>query len=227
ERVVLERPDVWNAHAQFQATDNATLLVQVNRGARFAPNGERLTRYGPEGNTLMLLDIHSGALRPLAVGRPHTTSPTGHECWLGQTQTVLATIFRPGQSPLPGPDPEMGLAPDLGTVITLRENEAYRQVPSGQVLMHIGSTFDGRFYHGDWIEQDRLVIGSARTGRAVIVYRDPAASDDCPFDQHSHPHAYLTDNGRWMIFNSDRTGRPQIYAARIPPALLEEVERGS
>lgn len=38
----------------------------------------------------------------------------------------------------------------------------------------------------------------------------------------SHPD--FTPNNQHMIFNSDRTGLPQVYAARVPESLLEELE---
>ena len=45
------------------------------------------------------------------------------------------------------------------------------------------------------------------------------------FPQYTHPHPYFTPDCRWVIFNSDRTGIPQIYAARVPGGLLESLER--
>jgi Tol biopolymer transport system component len=36
----------------------------------------------------------------------------------------------------------------------------------------------------------------------------------------THPHAYVTPDRRWVIFNSDRTGRLQVYAAAVPTELV-------
>lgn len=46
----------------------------------------------------------------------------------------------------------------------------------------------------------------------------------CTFDQRSHPHAALTPDFRRVIFNSDRSGRPQLYVAKLPDAFLEPLK---
>jgi len=42
--------------------------------------------------------------------------------------------------------------------------------------------------------------------------------------QHSHPHAYMTPDNRFVIFNSDRTGLCQLWGAEIPAGFLEALD---
>ena len=37
-------------------------------------------------------------------------------------------------------------------------------------------------------------------------------------------HAYITSDNKWVVFNSDRTGVPQVYIASIPKGFLEELQ---
>jgi hypothetical protein len=97
-----------------------------------------------------------------------------------------------------------------------------RQLGTGVYLGHIGSTPCGRYFFGDRPFHDYIVIGSPATRRTVTVHEDPndPGPQDDPFGQHSHPHAYLTPDFRWVVFNSDRTGVPQVYVAELPPDFL-------
>ena len=40
----------------------------------------------------------------------------------------------------------------------------------------------------------------------------------------SHPHAYISPDRQWVVFNSDRTGVQQIYCAAIPEAVIAGLE---
>ena len=37
--------------------------------------------------------------------------------------------------------------------------------------------------------------------------------------QNSHPHAYLTPDLQWVVFNSNRSGAAHVYAARLPEGM--------
>jgi Tol biopolymer transport system component len=41
--------------------------------------------------------------------------------------------------------------------------------------------------------------------------------------QWSHTHPYLTADNRWLIFNSTRSGRAQVYGARLAKGFLESL----
>ncbi len=213
--VIYEHPHLCNAHLQFHPTDNRTLLVQLNRGCEYTSDGERLKLVGDEGATLLLLDAISGEVEPLLIGKPYTPPITGHEAWLGTSREVVATVIAEG---------EYVAAPTKGSVVVIAEGTPCRQLGTGIELIHIGSTPGGQYIYGDCIAEDYITIVSPVTGKTVTVHRDPEQPGDSPYDQQSHPHAYLTPDFNWMVFNSDCTGRPQVYAARIPSELLAEVD---
>jgi hypothetical protein len=66
----------------------------------------------------------------------------------------------------------------------------------------------------------RLFLGCLATGR-VLPLCDSQASGGSP--QYTHTHPYITPGNRRVIFNSDRTGITQVYAATVPADLLEKL----
>ncbi|NRA38061.1 MAG: PD40 domain-containing protein [Planctomycetes bacterium] len=216
QNTVFTHQHICNTHLQFHATDNRTLLVQVNRGCEYSKAGEKLKQVGEEGTTLLLLDILTGKTETLAAGQPATQNVSGHQTWLGTSDEVIFTVWS---------YPPYDASPGKGNILTVQKGKGgYRQFAGGTVINHIGSTPCGRYFFGDNEEGDHLVIGSPTTGKTVCVHKDPEQGGDSPFGQQSHPHVYLTKDFKWMVYNSDRTGRPQIYAAQIPPELLRELD---
>ena len=43
----------------------------------------------------------------------------------------------------------------------------------------------------------------------------------------SHPHPSFSPDGRWVIYNSDRTGIGQVYVVEVPERLREELASGN
>lgn len=213
QSIVCEDPDLCNAHLQFCPVDSRTLLAQVNRGCRYSPEGEMIRRVDERGATLWLVDAVGGDVDELRIGTPHTTPITGHQAWLGATATIVATVI--------GRD-DFAEVPGKGNVVTIERGRSHRQLAAGLCLNHVGSTPCGTYIHGDCVAGDKLAVVSPRTGAVSIIHEDPSQPGDSPFGQQSHPHAYLTPDFRWMVFNSDRTGRPQIYVAEIPASLLPD-----
>jgi len=66
-----------------------------------------------------------------------------------------------------------------------------------------------------------IMLGSMRTGRTCRLCDTGTVTGRADF---THAHPYLTGDGRWVIFNSVRTGVPQIYAASVPEGLLDSLE---
>ena len=44
--------------------------------------------------------------------------------------------------------------------------------------------------------------------------------------QHTHPHPVISPDGSKVLFNSDRTGIPQVYVATVPEYIKEELRTG-
>ena len=64
-------------------------------------------------------------------------------------------------------------------------------------------------------------VGSVRTGRTAVVCESqtkPASSQATP------PHPYLTPDLNWVIRNSNREGPAQVYAARLPDNMIQQLD---
>jgi len=216
--------DRWicNTHLQFEPGAGRQLLVQHNRGCVLGPEGKMEVLCGKEGCTLFLLDVPDGKVTRLQVGPPYTVSLSGHETWRGATGEVIATLNY-------AEDYDYG----KGRIIGVRAGGPHREICTPWELNHIGMEPSGRIFAGDAYRPDEVVIGSPRTDRAVAVCasqasysRRPGRTGREPLVYDSHPHAYISPDLKWVVFNSDRTGVQQIYAAEIPPETIAALESG-
>jgi len=94
-------------------------------------------------------------------------------------------------------------------------------VGRGYAYDHVNASRDGRFWVGDESGAARLVVGSLKTGRCALLC-ETGSSLSTP--QYTHPHPYFSPDNKWVIYNSDRTGIPHVYAAQLPDGLLESLE---
>ncbi len=209
---ICEDPEICNAHCQFDAGEGRTILVQHNRGCEYAPDGKLIRLVGEEdGCTLFLLEAPSGSITRLPVGRPYTAPLTGHEAWTGRSSEIIFTVA-----------PLECFGEEEGNILQIRPGESHRQAVTGVVMCHIGTTPCGRYFHADCGPEGRIIVGSPETGRFSDVCS--ARTGWSKFGQQSHPHAALSTNFKWVIFNSDASGSPQVYAASVPEALLEVLD---
>ncbi len=213
--IIHDDPDVCNPHHQFEPGEGRLLLVQHNRGCRFSPDGRCERLVGPEGATLFLLGIPDGQVTRLAVGPPHTHSISGHETWIGTTGEILLTL---------------NVAEDYdhgkGPIVAVRAGAPPRTVCAPWQMNHIGIEPSGRVFCADTYEPDEIIIGSTATSRAAVVCPARTSYQRAPARSawtDSHPHAYISPDLRWVVFNSDRTGVQQIYCAEIPREMIDSI----
>lgn len=205
--VLHEDPWTCNTHLQFERGRGRQLLVQHNRGCVFSPEGKCQVLCGKEGCTLFLLSIPDGRVTPLQVGPPYTASCSGHETWLGTTGEILLTLNLQE-------DYDHGKGP----ICVVRPGAAARPVCAPRQMNHIGTPDSGRRFCADTYSPDEIILGAVATDRAVTVC--PARTSYRRATPDTHPHAYVSPDGRWVIFNSDRSGVQQVYAAALPPHLV-------
>jgi len=212
-RTIIDRgPDIFNAHPQFEPGQSKYLMIQHNRGGSFSPEGKLVQLVGPEGATLYSLSVPDGKRVPLQVGKPYTPPVTGHEAWIGTTGEVLLSVA-----------PHGDYAPDKGNLLGVRMDKPARVVARGYAFNHVGVSRCGRFFCcDDWSPSCKLVIGSPRTGKTAVVCESKTSVSGA---QNTHPHAYLTPNLKWVIFNSNRSGFPHIHAASVPEGMIEELSK--
>jgi hypothetical protein len=212
-RVIHERgQDLCNAHPQVDPGEGRDILIQHNRGAIVDEDGGIILLIGEIGATLYVIDVKGKNLRTLPVGKPYTHPCQGHQCWIGKTGEILLTV---------GGGPRKQLA-EQGNLLRLRPGDAEaRVVATGLYFDHANVSRDGRFFASDLAPDARIVVGSIKTGRSRVLC-ETGSSLSRP--QYTHPHPYLSPDNKWVIYNSDRTGIPHVYAARIPEGLLAELD---
>ncbi len=213
EQRILDRdPFILNPHPQFELGRGRQLMIQHNRGGKYSPDGKRERLVGPQGATLYLLSVPGGKRTKLQVGKPHTTPCTGHEAWIGDTREILLTVSARGD-----------YEPQKGNLLGVRAGQPARVVAKGYRFNHVGVSRCGRFFCcDDWQGTCKLVIGSTRTGKSAVVCESKTSMSR---GQNTHPHAYLTPDLKWVIFNSDRGGFPHSHAASVPEGMIEGLDK--
>ena len=216
--IIHEDPWICNTHLQFDPSEGKQLMVQHNRGCVFTPEGKRELLVGKEGCTLFLLDVPGGKVTRLKVGPPYTASLSGHETWLGDTGELICTLNYIE-------DYDYG----KGRVVGIRPGGEPREICVPWELNHIGIDPSGRIFAGDAYLPDEIMIGSPRTNRAAVVCASKATYNRARrrgegFAYDSHPHAYISPDRKWVVFNSDRTGIQQIYVAEVPGGMVAGIE---
>jgi hypothetical protein len=210
ERVIDRDPFILNPHPQFDPGPRPQLLIQHNRGGTYTPEGKLQRLVGDEGATLYVLSVPEGTRTELAVGKPHTTPCTGHEAWVGPTGEILLTVSASGD-----------YAAEKGNLLAVRPGAPARVAASGYRFSHVGVSRCGRLFScDDWRAPYRIVIGSTRTGRTAVVCDSESRPDR---SQNTHPHPYLTPDLGWVIFNSNRSGFPHVYAASVPEGMAADL----
>ena len=208
---VHEGHEIFNAHMQFEPGAGEDLLIQHNRGGVLDREGTIVRLVGDEGATLYLIDRAGGNLRRLNIGRPYSRPIQGHQVWLGPTRRALSTLVR-------RPDD-----PDEGDLVSIGPgDERPREVARGWAFDHLAVTPDGRYFVSEVKPDAEIVVGSVATGRVRVLCASGASLGR---PQYTHTHPFFSPDARHVLFNSDRTGLGQIYAATVPLGFLAGLDR--
>ncbi len=190
-------------HEQFSRDGSSRVLIQAN----VIPSDEDV----PEAvNVKLLHGVHLGVLTPdrpgmhrLACDQPLTPRPTGHEAWIGAThRIVFSTAY------------DADRQANLFTV-GVDDDQPEPVLTSEARFGHVSVSRCGHYWIADAINEDGIPIYAGRFGsgnmRRLVVSRTVHDAH-----QWSHTHPYLTSDKRWLIFTSTRSGRSQVFGARIP-----------
>jgi hypothetical protein len=204
-------PDICNPHTQFEPTHGEYIMVQHNRGCEFQPDGTRIKLVGEEGATEYLIHVPDGEVTRLKVGPPYTPGITGHEAWIAGTQEILMSVRAVDD-----------YVPEKGNLIKVAPNKAPERVGApGYQFNHVGTSPCGKYYFcDDWRGASKLIVGNIQTGKTAEICE---AHTSMGQSQNTHGHPYLSPDLKWLVFNSDRTIRPQIHVASVPEALIESL----
>jgi hypothetical protein len=220
-----EVQDMFNPHMQFDPGNGGRAFIQINRGGVMDLSKDLKTFTGRIGATLAMVDVETGKVSPLPVGRPHTPTISGHEAWAGKSGRIF---FTAGQYNVTSssyvtlntpPEEEKNMPVAAIYSVSPGDSEA-KVLAEGILFNHISVSDDGRFFTGDEHADGVIHIGNVETGRYLPLCDSHTRQGTC---QYSHVHSYMTPDNKYVIFNSIATGIAQVYAARIPDGFLEKV----
>lgn len=211
--LIYESADIANPHLQC-APGGDEILVQENFGWKI--NEDDPLPLPTESSAIRLFSLtSSGSGRhDFPIGKDGIASTTGHECWAGDSESILSTLVSPYDD---------GRA--RGNVVELRKKWPRPRVvfQSELIWNHISASRCGRYFVVDSYDEEEipLVLGSVRSGKTRTLCDALTSGGGA---QYSHAHPYITSDNRWVVFNSDRTGLPQVYLASIPEGFLESLD---
>ncbi len=210
---VAEGRDVLNPHPQFSLDGRDRIMVQVNDGMEVDAAGNVLRRVGPLGASLHVLDADGSNRVKLRAGSSPLERVQGHECWIPGENRLLTTLHR-------RPDPASPWAQDR--IVAIGPDDGTRRavgVPGDkEAFCHIHASPDGRHWVSDSNSTARIFVGSSASGRHRLFCCSGATFGSA---QYTHPHPFFLGDGRTIGWNSDVTGVPHVYCARIPDGFLE------
>ena len=211
KRIIHEDPCISNPHPQIDPFSGRRILVQHNRGSRFGPDGSAERTLGPEGCSFFMVTMEDGEVSRLQVGPPYTPTMSGHSQWTLDEEAVL-TAWKPWTD-----------GDKTGTLLAVAADGPPRLVTEGNNFNHLHVTRCGRYFCCDDILTGDVFIGSVKTGRKVwVTHCGHDHTEINPvFGEPGHTHANLSPDRKWMVFNSCRTGRPEVHVASIPAELYE------
>jgi hypothetical protein len=205
-----EEKDISNTHVQFEPSEGRELLIQQNRGCVLDAEGRTLKLVGEEGAALYVLDIDGRNQRYLPLGNSHTGAVDGHQCWIGRTKRVLAVV-------------EEDAVTGNQCVVTPGDPVARRTMP-GFSFIHVCASADGRFVAADHGGQRYVYLGSLQTGRVLHLCEAPCSRSG---GHETWEEPYITPGNRHVIFNSERTGHAELYAATVPDHVVAYLSEGA
>lgn len=216
--LAFEHPDARNPHVQYSRDDTRMLCVQVNDGIEFDDAGNLTRLVGDNGASLWVVNDDGSNPQKLNVGSSPLERVQGHQCWVGGVNKVITTTHRRAR---------VGSRWLQHWIIAIGPGESRgRVVGDGSVedihFTHMHTTRDGRFWIADCNRTARVYVGSLLTGRHKL-FCDTHATFGAP--QYTHPHPFFLADGKTIGWNSDATGVPHIYVARIPDGFLDELEK--
>jgi oligogalacturonide lyase len=153
----------------------------------------------PDVNHFSLRAVHIRTGEDSALPLPRSN---GHFGWLGPSGRVF--------SALTGPESK---------IVTIAPGEKNPQllIEGPPYLWHPGCDPSGQWIVSDTNWPDRgLQLISTRSRRMAYLCASGATGND---GGGGHPEPVVSPGGRFVVFNSDRSGIPHIYIADIPESL--------
>jgi len=144
--------------------------------------------------TYWYLPVDGGEVQPFRLERG-----TGHWMWVGESKRVISTFYHP-----------RGALATIG----MGDAEPTTVIETPEYLWHAATSRDGVWAVSDTNWPDRGIqlihLPSARYETLCMSDSTGGASN------LDHPHPSFSPDGRWVVFQSTRTGVPQVYLLEVP-----------
>ena len=101
-------------------------------------------------------------------------------------------------------------------VVAPGDREAKRIMP-GFCFIHVCASADGRFVAADHGGQRYVYLGSLETGKVVHLCESPCSRSG---GHETWEEPYIVPGNRHVIFNSERTGHAELYAATVSEHVM-------
>lgn len=231
QEVIFEHPEIFNPHLQFNPVHGRVILVQNNVGLRLKKDGS-IARRPDVFCKLFQIDNDGSNMKYLPAGPPVTQGITGHECYIADTGKVL---FSAGWNQHSDYDWRHSPLHPRGNLFVARPGEkrpALFDAPQHR-FNHVSASRCGRYFIADshtgtgLFENGRckpvsLVVGNLASGKFRTLVHDTEGTSGG--NQCTHTHPYLTADNRYVIYNADPGGIPQVFAARLPQGFLQSLD---
>jgi hypothetical protein len=210
-RIVYRNKDVRNPHGQYSKNADRKVLIQVNNGIEVDEHGNILKLVGEKGASLVVVNDDGTNPVILKAGFSMLERVQGHQCWVGPKDMVITCLHRR----------ETVNSPWIqDRIVTVVPGQDYRIVGEGKGFTHIHTSPDGEWWISDDNKTADIYIGSVRTARYKLLHRSGSTFGSA---QYAHPHPFFLGDGKSVGWNSDVTGVPQIYVARLPEGFLDSL----
>lgn len=184
--------DTVTGQTRTVKTDYGTPHLQIEPG-----KGQTAFYYGPKLPRIVMLDGSGEHEIPL-------DRHNGHSAWMGPTGKVYtASVY--GVNRIDVCDQNGGQVENL--------------VTGPPYFWHPGCDATGQWLVSDtnWPD-DGLWLISTRTKKMTRLCRSRSSNSHPGW---SHPHPVVSPGGQVVLFNSDRTGVPHVYAAHVPEEMRQ------
>jgi hypothetical protein len=208
-RVIFRHPD-RPGHMQYCRAPSCRVLTQVNDGIAFDAMGNCTRLVGEDGCSLWVGNDDGTGFERLNLGSSPVLHIQGHECWVGKEERVILTLHTRSSTSAPWVQ---------GRIVTIARGESEaRVVGEGEGFTHIHTSPDGQWWVSDCNRTARVFVGSVRTGRYKLFVNTGATFGHA---QYTHPHPFFLGDGRTIGWNSDVSGVPHVYVARLPDGFTK------
>lgn len=211
-RIVYSNKDVRNPHGQYSKNAERKVLIQVNNGIEVDAHGNIMKLVGEKGASLVVVNDDGSGPVTLKAGFSMLERVQGHQCWVGPENKVITCLHR---------RETVGSPWIQDRIVTVVPGEEYKIVGQGKGFTHIHTSPDGRWWISDDNKTADIYIGSVKTARYKLLHRSGSTFGSA---QYAHPHPFFLGDGKAVGWNSDVTGVPQIYVARLPEGFLDDLE---